>query len=183
LYFSDELRNKMATSYSKGYHRIGGQDGQRVIALCLVELTVNGNLSVTDAALMATSNHFIPVDSSYEAFLADMLVEKKRSFIKPLSVRSGENTLPDFILTDCKPEYVLEVFGLNTVDYIARKIAKKEIYKSQGKPVWCWEPEVCKKPPALPRPATAPAGQFTRPNSTEPAATPQILVDGQGATR
>jgi Protein of unknown function (DUF1173) len=151
LYFSEDLRSKLATSFAKAYHRIGSKDGQRVVALCLVELTANGNLTVTDAALMATSKFFIPIDSSYEATLADILVEKKRSFIKPLSVRTGESTLPDFILTDTRPEVVLEVFGINTVEYIDRKIVKKEIYKTQGIPVWTWEPLMSPIPPVLPR--------------------------------
>lgn len=150
LYMTEDLRNKLATSFPKGYHRIGNRDQQRVIAICLVELTANGNISVTDAALMPTSRHFIPIDSSYEATLADLLVEKKRSFIKPLSVRTGESTLPDFILTDTRPEYVLEVFGMNTHEYIERKIAKKAIYKAEGKPVWSWEPEITHTPPPLP---------------------------------
>lgn len=155
LYFTEELRNKLATSYPRAYHRIGNRQQQRVIALCLVELTINGNLSVVDAALMPTSEHFIPIDSSYEAKLSDLLVQKKRSFIKPLSIRPGESTLPDFILTDTRPEYVLEVFGLNTHDYIERKIAKKALYKAQGKPVWSWEPGISSTPPPLPQPLSA----------------------------
>jgi hypothetical protein len=150
LYFSDELRGKLATSYPKAYHRIGNREKQTVIALCLVELTANGNLSVTDAALMPTSRHFIPIDSSYEAALADLLVTQNRSFIKPLSVRSGESTLPDFILTDTSPEHVLEVFGMNTHEYVERKIAKLAIYKAEGKPVWSWEPSISAEPPQLP---------------------------------
>lgn len=150
LYFSDELRSKLAIAYPKAYHRIGNREMQHVIALCLVEISQNGNVSVVDAALMPTSKEFIPIDSSFEATLAELMVDQKRSFIKPLSARMGESVLPDFILTDTRPVYVLEVFGLNTVDYIERKIAKKALFRAEGKPVWSWEPNVTPKPPLLP---------------------------------
>lgn len=153
LYISNDLRNKLATSYPKAYHRFRSKQSQRVVALCLVELSEKGNVTVIDAALMQTSNHYIPVDSSHEALMADFLVHKNRSFIKPLSVRPGESTLPDFILTDTVPEYVLEVFGMNTPEYLERKINKKLIYKAEGKPVWFWEALLTPIPPELPSPA------------------------------
>jgi hypothetical protein len=150
LYFSEALRAKLATSYPKAYHRIGSRDRCSVIAICLVELTAKGNLLVTDAALMPTSLSYIPIDSGYEAALADLLVSQNRSFIKPISVRAGESLLPDFILTDTKPEYVLEVFGMNTLEYTERKISKMAQYRAEGKPVWSWEPILSHTPPKLP---------------------------------
>ena len=156
LYMTQELRGKLATSYPKAYHRIGGKSGDRVVSICLVELSRSGYLNVIDAALMATSAQYIPIDSSHEAVLAHQLVAEKRSFIKPLTIRAGESALPDFILTDTAPQFVLEVFGMSTQAYIERKAQKMAIYKKEGTPVWSWDAE--RQPmqiPPLPAPLAA----------------------------
>jgi hypothetical protein len=141
LYMTEELRGKLATSFPKAYHRIGCKTGDLVISICLVEMSHKGFLNVIDAALMATSAQYIPIDSSYEAVLAHQLVAQRRSFIKPLTIKMGESTLPDFILTDTAPQFVLEVFGMSTQAYIERKAQKLEIYKNEGRPVWSWDAE------------------------------------------
>lgn len=152
LFMSFALREKLATSYPRAFHRIGGDELQRVVCLCLVELTPRGNLNVIDSALMATSLHYIPVDSSYEAQLAHKLVEECRSFSKPLKMDKAESTLPDFVLSDTSPPYVLEVFGMTSAAYLERKAEKLDIYRKEAKPVWSWNVEHERRPPKLPPP-------------------------------
>jgi len=153
LYVSTELREKLGISFLRAFHRIGSEDIYRVICLCLVEQTASGNLTVIDAALMLTSSQYIPVDSSHEAVLAEKLVAEKRRFTKPLKVAHGDTALPDFVLTDTNPGFVLEVFGMNTSQYLERKAEKLENYRREGKPVWSWTVDREKHPPRLP-PAT-----------------------------
>lgn len=158
LYVSTELREKLGISFLRAFHRIGSDDGSRVICLCLVEQTASGYLSVVDAALMLTSSQYIPVDSSHEAVLAEKLVLEKRRFTKPLKVARGDTALPDFVLTDTKPELVLEVFGMNTNQYLERKAEKLENYRREGKPVWSWTVDREKHPPRLPPPTMRSGG-------------------------
>lgn len=153
LYMTDALREKIAISHSKAYHRIGSKSGELVISMCLVEMSRKGNLTVIDAALMATSAQFIPFDSSHKALLAHQLVAQKRSFIKPLTIKAGESTLPDFILTDTEPPFVLEVWGMSTPAYAERKQKKLETYRNEGRPVWSWDAQrLPNMPPLLPAP-------------------------------
>jgi hypothetical protein len=154
LFLSLALREKLSTSYPRAFHRIGDDDGQRVMCLCLVDLTPKGNLNLIDAALMATSAQYIPVDSSYEAQLAHKLVDERRSFSKPLKISHGDSALPDFVLSDTNPPFVLEVFGMTSTAYLERKAEKLERYRAEGKPVWSWNADQESRPPRLPAPGT-----------------------------
>lgn len=154
LFLSAALRDKLATSYPRAFHRIGEEDGQRVICLCLVELTGKGNLNAIDASLMAASTQYIPVDSAYEAHLAQKLVEEKRSFSKPLRFSLEDSALPDFVLSDTNPPYVLEVFGMTHSAYLERKAQKLDGYRAEGKPVWVWNADRESQPPRLPEPSS-----------------------------
>lgn len=61
------------------------------------------------------------------------LHEEARSFIKPLRFDADEDTFPDFVLTDVegKEAVPMEVFGMNTDEYVARRDAKTEIYNRE----------------------------------------------------
>ena len=68
--------------------------------------------SVIDLALMSITGEFIPVESSYERTVAELLVLQDRSFTKPLRYDAdSDQVLPDFILTNTAREVPLEVFG------------------------------------------------------------------------
>lgn len=88
---------------------------------------------ILHGALKPVTRNFIPYDSSHEAKLANLLVEKGRAFSKPLRYDSEDDTtLPDFLLLDVRrgDEYPCEVFGMNTADYLARRQAKEAFYNS-----------------------------------------------------
>lgn len=85
-----------------------------------------GYASVIDLALIGITGEFIPVESSYERTVADLLVLQERSFTKPLRYDAeSDQVLPDFILTDTAREVPLEVFGRDDAKYLARKDEKR----------------------------------------------------------
>lgn len=129
--------------------------GHKVVAIVETEPptlrfeTKNGrNVPITEAdvigiALMRVTPRFIPVDSGYEAIIEARLCEEARSFIKPLRFDAEEDTLPDFVLTDVhgKESVPMEVFGMNTGEYIARRDAKINFYNREHGPDgwWSWD--------------------------------------------
>ncbi|MCT6593110.1 DUF1173 domain-containing protein [Pantoea dispersa] len=72
----------------------------------------------------------IPLDSHYEGMVDARLWEEKRTFIKPLRYDGEEVVFPDFVLTDVPGTQVLpiEFFGMNTPEYLPRKLVKTAIY-------------------------------------------------------
>ena len=119
--------------------------GHKVVAIVETEPPtrryerINGrNVPITEAevigiALMRVTPRFIPVDSGYEAIIEARLCEEERSFIKPLRFDAEEDTLPDFVLTDVdgKESVPMEVFGMNTDEYRARRAVKTEGYNKE----------------------------------------------------
>ena len=98
---------------------------------------------VIDVALMVVSPRYIPLDSGYEAIIEAKLWAEKRAFIKPLRYDGEEDVFPDFLLTDVSGrDFVpLEVFGMNTPDYEARKAIKQAHYAKEygDKRWWSWD--------------------------------------------
>jgi hypothetical protein len=78
------------------------RNGKGTVAIAQVELKQGAKgvyASVIDMALMSVTAEFIPVESSYESVVANMLVEQGRSFLKPMRYDAGaDQVLPDFIL-------------------------------------------------------------------------------------
>lgn len=111
---------------------------------------------VVDISLMQITRDWIPVDSGYEALIAEKLVAEKRRFEKPLRFDAGEDAVfPDFWLRDRPVPLPLEVWGLSTPDYQARKKEKAahydETYGAGG--WWSWNAAVGDLVPELPLPA------------------------------
>ena len=109
----------------------------------------------TDLALMQVTKQFIPVDSSYEAQVADKLVEEGRAFEKPLRYDADKDVVfPDFILKDQSLDVPLEVFGRADEAYAARKAAKTRHYQTAYGPGgwWYWNAAAGGAMPAFPRP-------------------------------
>ena len=110
---------------------------------------------VVDISLMQITRDWIPVDSGYEALIAEKLVAEKRRFEKPLRFDAGEDAVfPDFWLRDGPVPLPLEVWGLSTPDYQARKKEKAahydETYGAGG--WWSWNAAVGDLVPDLPAP-------------------------------
>lgn len=155
FYVRDSLFQKVKKSYSLGISAISPDNDTRCIALAVVAASRNGYFNIESMALMPTTSHYIPYDSSYELRIANMLVSQQRQFEKPLRYDNLALTLPDFILLDAiaAPRIPLEIYGMTgNVEYDKRKADKKEIYRKLASSCWEWEPEVCKIPPAFPLP-------------------------------
>ena len=91
-------------------------------------------------ALMNVDDNWIPADSSYELTMLNYLHKQGRAFIKPLRYDASNNDVfPDFCLMDIGSHelYPIEVFGMNTASYLARKAIKESYYNERyGKTGW-----------------------------------------------
>lgn len=114
--------------------------------------------TVERIALMGVSESYLPVESSHERELAQRLEQRGRIFVKPLRHDTSEPTRPDFILLDTPRPVSLEVYGMNTPEYLQRKAEKQAYYAAEfaGR-YWQWdvlseslEVALCR----LPQPAT-----------------------------
>ncbi|MBW1216267.1 DUF1173 family protein [Pantoea allii] len=110
--------------------------------------------TVIDVALMTVSPRFIPLDSSYESAVEEKLWQEKRAFIKKLRYDGEDGVFPDFVLKDVPGVDALpmEVFGMNTPEYLLRKQDKTSHYESEYGPGrwWSWEATVRSEIPAFP---------------------------------
>lgn len=122
----------------------------RVIAIVTGEVDPTGKtlVDVHVCSLVALTREFIPVESVFELDVARALATQQRRFSKPHSPRNGVH--PDFLLEDCGPDaVVLEVYGLDTPDYLQSKDRKRALYQDRG--IVCWEWNALGGPmPALP---------------------------------
>ena len=119
------------------------RQGHATIAIAQVELRQGAKgifSTVIDMALMSITPEYIPVESSYERIVADMLIAKQRSFAKPLRYNvESDQVLPDFVLTDTPTHIPMEVFGRSDAKYTERKLEKTAYYDRQyGKGGWWW---------------------------------------------
>ncbi|MCP4605259.1 MAG: DUF1173 domain-containing protein [Proteobacteria bacterium] len=146
-----------------GAEKQGREEPARVIALIVCEPKKDPkcegcfNLNMLDMAIMPVNNLFIPFDSSYEHLLSNRLIKDERTFRKPLRYDDRDCVLPDFELLDVgEKTYPMEVFGMNTEEYNARKREKIIFYNNVygAENWWSWMPNaedveiaVCKLPP------------------------------------
>ncbi|WP_242455724.1 DUF1173 family protein [Pantoea agglomerans] len=91
------------------------------------------NCRIIEAALMTVSRRYIPLDSAYEELVEERLWQEKRAFMKPLRYDGEEDVFPDFVLTDVRgaESVPMEVFGMNTPDYLQRKREKIAHYDKE----------------------------------------------------
>ncbi|CAM8641710.1 Protein of unknown function DUF1173 [Comamonadaceae bacterium] len=122
----------------------------RMFIIAGVQLSQQGNLNWRYGAAMETTEDFIPIDSQYEARIANALVAQHRRFEKPLRYDGVAATFPDFVLTDMPQPMPLEIYGFSGPDYEARKREKIAIYTKEGKPFWYWDVAQSKLPPVFP---------------------------------
>lgn len=100
--------------------------GHRVIAIAQLNLKKGRYADVLDFALMRVSDRMIPLDSGYEAMIEAQLHAEGRAFFKPPRFEAEDEIFPDFWLLDMgkHTEFPLEVFGMNTPAYQARRDEK-----------------------------------------------------------
>lgn len=115
----------------------------------------NVRARVVDISLMQITRDWIPVDSGFEALIAEKLVAEKRRFEKPLRFDAGEDAVfPDFWLRDVSMPIPLEVWGMNSTEYQARKREKVAHYDETfgtGR-WWSWNAAIGEPVPDLPQP-------------------------------
>ncbi|WP_409018315.1 DUF1173 family protein [Caballeronia sp. LZ035] len=124
--------------------------------LAVIERTVGkgekeGNFRIFDLALQLCNSSFIRCDSSYEVAMANRLIAERRRFKKPLRLAPGDDTLPDFQLTDTSTPTAIEVYGmLGNAQYLARKTQKQAIYARAATPCVEWIPPAALESVRLP---------------------------------
>lgn len=106
-------------------------------------------IDIIDFALMATTERWIPVDSSYEALIEEKLVKEGKNFCKPLRIEKQNSFLPDFIVLEKDRRIPIEVFGETSEKYIKQKEKKIAFYNEKYGPAgwWFWDPTQQKHPP------------------------------------
>jgi hypothetical protein len=106
--------------------------GENVMAIALVDLKPGNKHpqgTVLDVGLMQVSERWIPLDSSYEGIAEKRLREERRAFEKPMRFDAEEDVVfPDFWLLDTEGKRPMEVFGMATPEYLARKDVKISHY-------------------------------------------------------
>ncbi|MFE8071993.1 DUF1173 family protein [Marinobacteraceae bacterium S3BR75-40.1] len=127
------------------------RNGSRVIAIVFTnkpQKAMSGAIAaeVCEMALMRISDTWIPLDSELEAEVELKLRKEQRFFEKPLRFdASKDDVFPDFILFDVPgtARYPMEVFGMDTPEYLARKAVKLSYFKTNfGDSWWEWDKTV-----------------------------------------
>lgn len=147
LWMTPELTARIERQFAQELSEIQLKDRQ-IMVICTV-FRKGETLKAEDVGLLRVSQQFIPADSGYELEVIAKLVRESRQFRKPVRLRGGK-ILPDFVLTDCEEPVFLEVFGMSTPEYLARKKEKAAFYSSAGYPFWSWAPDEQSVIPDLP---------------------------------
>lgn len=119
-------------------------DGDDLIVLGIAQPHDSKNYAqIMSLVVMAVVNGHLPYDSRYEKEFALELIRRNRWFKKPL--RYEHKTIPDmrvhpdFVLLDTPNPAVIEVYGMNSPEYMARKSEKQSIYNNENCPFECWD--------------------------------------------
>ena len=129
--------------------------GGRVIAIAITDTPGAGKASVMRLALMAVSERWIPVASSFEADIEQMLSDEGRSYWKPLRFDASEDEVfPDFWLLDTgERETPMEVFGRSDPAYLQRKNNKIRHYNREFGATGWWSWDAAADPKGISMPA------------------------------
>ncbi|MFG0272416.1 DUF1173 family protein [Pseudomonas sp. zjy_14] len=141
--YDQALWSAVSKRYSRQLSAWG--KGQTIVAIVQADQPSNENKAkALNIAIMVVSSEWIPVDSSYESIVEKKLRDEGRHFYKPLRFDSeNEVVFPDFWLLDLPDnrEFPMEVFGMDSSEYIERKHEKVEHYNSVygAKGWWMWD--------------------------------------------
>ena len=126
-------------------------DGNLIVIAC-IEPSTNGWWKTVNIGSMVVSGNFIPAESSFEIEFENYLSSHERVFLKPLVVGESNDDVkrPDYILLDTDPRSFIEVWGMQTPDYLENKARRIEEYQRNGKLLISWSANPREEFPALP---------------------------------
>ncbi|MET9490018.1 DUF1173 family protein [Nocardia sp. NPDC006630] len=152
VFLSGQLHQRILRSYSHAFTRAATEHDGRRVGLFLIERSPKGHAVLAGAAIMlTTAGTYIPADSSHELVMAAALQQAGRAFLKPVRYHHTVLTLPDFVLTDTAQPTVIEVWGLDSEEYLRRKEIKIGEYQRIGTDLIGWRPPQQMPDLALPR--------------------------------
>ncbi len=116
-------------------------DGDRLVGIFrLGAAKREDHFQILEAGLLRVTQHWIPVESNYEAAVALALVRAGQRFSKPMRYDAAhEAVFPDFLLRHGDYDLPMEVFGWSDEAYNVRKRAKIAYYRATGLPFWYWD--------------------------------------------
>jgi hypothetical protein len=129
-----------------------------LIVLALIVPVKSGKNSigwkVERCASLPVDTRFTPVDSQYEIQFSDYLAKHAVAYEKPMEVMSAgddEQLKPDYILLNTINDVYAEVWGMNTPEYNARKLAKQKAYADANWELMEWNAISNAPMPAIPQ--------------------------------
>jgi hypothetical protein len=155
VWLPPHVEQALTRSYPATLRRLDAPAVARELAAVViagVALSEAGHARAHYVDLLEVTAQYIPVDSLHEGHIAMELVRRQRSFCKPMRYDADEGVLPDFRLLDTVPETAIEVWGMNSPDYLARKRVKLERYRAEGRTLWEWNAARGDPIPELPAP-------------------------------
>jgi hypothetical protein len=169
FYIDKQVADRLASYSRKGWsvlrtginHTPTAGPGPKVIAALRIQAKATKALVVVEGVLMRVSPTFIPISSSFEERLAELLVEQNRRFIRPLHYDIQSLDLAHFVLTDCAGANVSEtgpqrvalyVYGTAIAPTYQRTLEAKDRIdaKNMGCGYWKWNVSESKEIPSLP---------------------------------
>lgn len=136
------------------YKNILENKSGNVVVLARIQPGKNEWWNTRILSAFATSENMLPAESSYEIEFEEYLVRESRVFLKPLVMNEDDDgsKRPDFILLDTSPRVYVEVWGMQTPEYLASKQKRLEYYNESGKSLISWNANPKDPLPPLPRP-------------------------------
>ena len=155
MYLADMARTALIESFAAELN--AWEAGAQIYAILHVSVRAGTKpyADVNKVALMRVSERLIPLDSGHEATVEQLLYDNQRSFYKPLRFDSAlDAVFPDFWALDMVRDYPMEVFGMNTPEYLARKVVKVAHYNASYPSGW-WQWDACVTATLPPLPVSA----------------------------
>ena len=135
----------MRTSYPRILRRIRKANGMlkncRITFFGVISVGHICDVRIETMNLCLMSRDYIPCDSYLEVRVAHQLVKEGRKFLRvlrPMDVNS--KYMADFELLDMGKRWVMEIFGMRTLEYLAVKKEKKIFWENTvGNNFWEWD--------------------------------------------
>ncbi len=144
--FTFSMSEQLNKSYEKIFEKVLGlwnyvQDSH-LLAIATFAMMPAGTPEIQEISTMLTTANWIPVESSYENELVELLTEQKRSFVKTLRYNlSPKEPLAAAMLTDVQPDGCALYISLDQLERDGPTPATlEELMASSPCPSWLWEP-------------------------------------------